>query len=296
MLRKALATYLSYLAEKRGLAAGSIRTYKNSLTPWIAFLEEEYRKTAPGPKVNAILLRRFLAQRRARSTSVRTLAGFISALAGFQRYLAQGKKYEKFLCRLSKLRYKENIPDFLSQKETEELFSFLEKDSYRSWRDYVMVSLFYLTGIRRAEMASLKLSDIDPDRHTLMVIGKGNKERMVPYGEALAGDLAHYLELRELFIAGRRDHRGYLFLNYHGEPLGTRSIDRIVKKYCAGLGKRVTPHMLRHSFATHMLENGADILAIMELLGHSSLATTQKYTHITTEQLKAVYNKAHPRA
>jgi len=109
-------------------------------------------------------------------------------------------------------------------------------------------------------------------------------------------NLKHYLELRESYIIGHKNHKGYLFLNYRAEPLTVRSIDRIVKKYCAPLGKRVTPHMLRHSFATHMLENGADILAIKELLGHSSLTTTQKYTHISTDRLKSVYNKAHPRA
>jgi site-specific recombinase XerD len=102
--------------------------------------------------------------------------------------------------------------------------------------------------------------------------------------------------LREEYIAGKKRHDGYLFLNYRGEPLTVRSIDRIVRKQSARLGRRVTPHMLRHSFATHLLENGADILAIKELLGHSSLATTQKYTHITTERLKSVYKKAHPRA
>ncbi len=214
-----------------------------------------------------------------------------------------------------------------------------------AWRDYLMVSLFYLSGIRRAEMAGIKLADIDFRKQIIMVLGKGNKVRMVPYGDSIVSDMKHYLEARENFIgpgagegacrphnpegfrqkskglgadvdicrphnfigpgAGEgasrphtavTNHKGYLFLNYRGEPLTVRSIDRIVKKYCAPLGRRVTPHMLRHSFATHMLENGADILAIKELLGHSSLTTTQKYTHISTDRLKAVYEKAHPRA
>jgi integrase/recombinase XerC len=156
-------------------------------------------------------------------------------------------------------------------------------------------------------MAGIKLSDIDFRRQIISVLGKGNKTRIVPYGDSIIPDMKHYLEVRENFIGptvcrnpeGFRhnpDHKGFLFLNYRGEPLTVRSIDRIVKKYCAPLGRRVTPHMLRHSFATHMLENGADILAIKELLGHSSLTTTQKYTHISTDRLKAVYEKAHPRA
>ncbi|MBN2227512.1 MAG: tyrosine-type recombinase/integrase [candidate division Zixibacteria bacterium] len=296
MLKKALMQYLTHLAEKRGLAAGSIRTYRIGLEPWVTFLEKEYAQTKPDPKLNNILLRQYLSQRRTEGVSVRTLAGFISALAGFQRFLAQSKKYRQYDCKLSKLKYREKIPEFLSQKEAAELFGYLDRDSYLTWRDYIMVSLFYLSGIRRAEMASLRLTDIDFAHGTLTVIGKGNKERMVPYGDGIAGDLRHYLDLRERFVSDKPYHGGHFLLNFRGEPLTVRSVDRVVKKYCAKLGKRVTPHMLRHSFATHLLENGADILAIKEMLGHSSLATTQKYTHITTEQLKAVYKKAHPRA
>ena len=296
MLKKAFADYLKFLSERRRLAPGSVATYRNNLKPWLEFLESECDETAPDPKVNTILLRKFLARRREEMVSVRTLAGFISALAGFQRFLALDKKFRPYLCKLSKLKYTEKIPDFLSQKEAEELSEFLVKDNYLGWRDYMMVSLFYLSGIRRAEMAALRLSDIDFQARTMDVLGKGNKHRMVPYGDTFDNELKRYLDRREEFVASRPDHGGYIFLNYMGEPLTVRSVDRIVKKYCARLGKRVTPHMLRHSFATHLLENGADILAIKEMLGHSSLATTQKYTHVTTEQLKAVYNKAHPRA
>jgi len=264
MMKKALTEYLIELTEKHRLAPGSIETYKNHLKPWVNFLDEEYKSVKPDPKINSILLRKFLAKRRGQNVSVRTLAGFISALSGFQRFLSEKKKYRNYLCKLSKLKYSEKIPEFLSRKEAGELFDIIKKDSYLTWRDYLMVSLFYLTGIRRAEMAGLKLHDIDFKKQIMSVLGKGNKVRIVPYGESIIKNV--------------------------------RSIDRIVKKYCAPLGKRVTPHMLRHSFATHLLENGADILAIKELLGHSSLTTTQKYTHVSTEKLKSVYEKAHPRA
>jgi site-specific recombinase XerD len=296
MLRKIFNDYLKYLSEKRNLSPGSIKTYGTSLGLWVDFIEKELASSLPDSKINTIILRKFLAFRRSQGVSVRTLAGFISALAGFQKYLMQKKAGEGYICRLSKLRYSEKIPDFLNQKETEELFDFVRKDNFFGWRDYLMVSLFYLSGIRRAELASLKLGDIDMKKRTAEVLGKGNKHRVVPFGDTLAKDLKYYFEIREQFIAGKSQNRGYLFLNNRGEPLTVRSIDRIVRKYCARLGKRVTPHMLRHSFATHMLENGADILAIKEILGHSSLATTQKYTHITTERMKAVYKKAHPRA
>lgn len=296
MLKKALAEYIQFLTDKRGLAAGSVQVYLRSLERWVEFLEEQYRTIPPDPAVNALLLRKYLAKRRSESVSVRTLAGFISALSGFQKFLQQEKRYAPYHCRLSKLKYSEKIPDFLSQKETEEMLTLFERDNFFGWRDYLMVSLFYLSGIRRAELASLRLADLDRNKSTLNVIGKGNKQRFVPFGATLRKELEQYLEIRTQFAERFKRDRDFLFLNHMGGPLSVRSVDRIVTKYCARLGKRVTPHMLRHSFATHMLENGADILAIKEILGHSSLATTQKYTHVTTEQLKAVYKRAHPRA
>jgi len=296
MLRSALKEYFKFLLEKRRLAPGSIETYRRSLEPWVDFFEKELESSSPDSQINSIILRKYLAARRKAGISVRTLAGFISALSGFQQFLTQKKGGGKYLCKLSKIKYSEKIPDFLSQKEADEIFDFLNKDNYLGWRDYIMVSLFYISGIRRAEMAGLKVADIDLSRRVITVIGKGNKERVAPFGDTLESDIKIYLEIRDSFVSGDKRHQGYLFLNYRKEPLTVRSIDRAVKKYCASLGRRVTPHMLRHSFATHMLENGADILAIKEILGHSSLATTQKYTHVTTEQLKKVYNKSHPRA
>ncbi len=296
MLKQALGKYLRFLSEKSQLSPGTIDTYRISLTPWVHYLEKEYEKTPPDPKVNAILLRQYLSKRRQESVSVRTLAGFISTLSGFQQYLTSDKKNFIYFCKLSRLKYSEKIPGFLSQKEADELFDLLEKDGYLAWRDYLMVLLFYLTGIRRAEMAGLKLQDVDFKKCMMSVLGKGNKQRMVPFGDTILDEMRYYMNLRSSFADNKNVHHGFVFLNYRGEPLTVRSINRIVKKYCSRLGRTVTPHMLRHSFATHMLENGADIFAIKEILGHSSLATTQKYTHITIERLKSEYKKAHPRA
>jgi site-specific recombinase XerD len=296
MLKKALAEYFQYLAERRRLSPGSVETYRRSLVPWVAFLQEENGGSRFDPKVNTIILRKFLGKRRKEGVSTRTLAGFLSALAGFQKYLAQNKEYRSFLCKLTRLKYSEKIPDFLSQKEAEELFIDNIDGAFLARRDFVMVSLLYLSGIRRAEIAGLKITDIDFAKNMITVTGKGNKQRIAPFGETMAPDLRDYLKAREEFMAVKKNQNGLLFINYRGEPLSVRSVDRIVKKYCASLGKKVTPHALRHSFATHLLENGADILAIKEMLGHSSLATTQKYTHITAERLKAVYKRAHPRA
>ena len=199
MLKKALAEYIQFLTDKRGLATGSVQVYLRSLERWVVFLEEQYRTIPPDPTVNALLLRKYLAKRRSESVSVRTLAGFISALSGFQKFLQREKKYAPYHCRLSKLKYSEKIPDFLSQKETEEMFTLFERDNFFGWRDYLMVSLFYLSGIRRAELASLRLADLDRNKSTLNVIGKGNKQRFVPFGATLRKELEQYLEIRTRF-------------------------------------------------------------------------------------------------
>jgi site-specific recombinase XerD len=154
MLKKALTDYLKLLGEKRRLSPGTIETYRRNLTPWINFLEKEYINLKPDSKTNAILLRRFLSMRRKQTVSVRTLAGFISALSGFQQFLAEKKKYRDYLCKLTQLRYSEKIPDFLSQKEADELLGYLTKENYLLRRNYLMVALIYLTGIRREATSS----------------------------------------------------------------------------------------------------------------------------------------------
>jgi len=150
--------------------------------------------------------------------------------------------------------------------------------------------------VRREELAAVKLADIDMRQGMIRVIGKGNKERVVPVGEATMVDLKAYLARRQEFVESRGVSVTALFLNKQGGRLSGRSVDRLVKKFGQGEGLNFTPHALRHSFATHLLENGADLVLIKEILGHASLSTTQKYTHVTAETLKRVYQTAHPRS
>jgi site-specific recombinase XerD len=153
-----------------------------------------------------------------------------------------------------------------------------------------------VSGLRREELALLTLADIDLTRGMLSVIGKGRKERVVPLGDTTLQELRDYLVLREEYAVAKGSVSTLLLLNRHGGPLSVRSVNRLVRKYALGQGVTLTPHTLRHSFATHLLENGADLRLIKELLGHSSLSTTQKYTHVTAETMKSVYRKAHPRS
>ncbi|MEE8577500.1 MAG: tyrosine-type recombinase/integrase, partial [candidate division Zixibacteria bacterium] len=192
------------------------------------------------------------------------------------------------------------LPPFLSQAETVALTEpgklSSAKGSYQFTRDYLMILLFYATGLRRQELASIQLADIDLKRMLMSVIGKGNKQRLVPLGENTTDDIRRFLPKRESHLIEKQTDSNHLFLSRAGHPLSVRSINRLIKQFGLKEGISVTPHALRHSFATHMLDNGADLVLIKEILGHASLSTTQKYTHVTAETMKRVYRQAHPRA
>jgi site-specific recombinase XerD len=203
------------------------------------------------------------------------------------------------------MKFSAAIPDFVTQKEAAGLMNHADAGAHKTAfffrRDFVMIALLYATGVRREELSGIQLVDIDLKTGLITVVGKGNKVRVVPIGEATLQDLTQYLAARTEFLSGlgagsKPPAAKALFLNKHGKPLSVRSVDRIVKKFGRSAGVNLTPHMLRHSFATHMLENGADLMLIKEVLGHSSLSTTQKYTHVTAEAMKKVYNVAHPRS
>lgn len=300
MLMRALHSYLIELANSGHRAARTIDAYRRDLTPWVTYLEQQYTNLPTSPKNDPLFLRIYLRQRAEQGVSNRSLARFLSALSGFQKYLSLDKSNKQYLFKIPRIKYSAKLPSFVPQGEVGRLFERADdgknQDKYSSWRDYLMVALLYVTGIRREELARITLADIDTSRSMITVIGKGNKERAVPVGEVTMQDLRKYLSMREAFAAGTGARSNRLFLNRSGSGLSVRSIDRLVKKYGMKEGLEFTPHTLRHSFATHLLENGADLMLIKEILGHASLSTTQKYTHVTAESMKRVYQRAHPRS
>jgi integrase/recombinase XerC len=165
-------------------------------------------------------------------------------------------------------------------------------------RDRAILELFYASGLRLSELAGLGLDDVDLSAQMVRTLGKGGKQRLVPFNRSTATAIRAYLADRERLMQGRPGRSNPLFVNYRGNRLTTRSIDRLVRRHAAASGVRpgVSPHALRHSFATHLLQRGADLRAIQELLGHARLSTTQRYTHVNTAQLVDVYRKSHPRA
>lgn len=300
MLQTQLEKYFIWLVQTKHRSAKTIEAYRRDLQPWTAFLERQYGLYAASAKNDPIFLRTYLRQRSDENVSNRTLARFLSALSGFQRYLALDKNNKGCLFKIPKIKYTGKLPAFVPQSETRKIFehenSRDDRNSYSYWRDYMIVALLYVTGLRREELANLKLGDIDLARGLATTIGKGNKERVVPVGETTMAELRDYVAKRESFALGTESKSLHLFLNRFGQPITVRSIDRLVNKFSRAHGMKFTPHTLRHSFATHLLENGADLLLIKEILGHASLSTTQKYTHVTAESMKRVYQAAHPRS
>jgi len=207
---------------------------------------------------------------------------------------------KKYIFKLPKMKFSTRMPNFITQNESEYLFddktTEIATKGYLYMRDFMMVALLYATGLRREELSGIKLGDLDSKKGMVAVTGKGNKTRVVPVGKNTLIDLDRYLAIRETFTANKQSSSDSLFLNRLGKPLSVRSIDRRVKRFGQTKGLDFTPHALRHSFATHLLENGADLMLIKEILGHASLSTTQKYTHVTAETMKKAYRRAHPRS
>ncbi len=304
MLKKELNSFLNYLTQERNLAKNSLDAYRRDLTGWVEFLDNKIKKqSSSADKNDPLFLRLFLREKTNKNISNRSLARFISSLSGFQKYLINRPGGRKYIFKLPKMKFSSDLPKVLSQKETKQIFDMADividrknKNRYFYSRDYNMISLLYATGMRREELANIKISDINYDYNLMTVTGKGNKVREVPLGDNSMAELKEYLRLRKEFALSKDRPAPNIFLNREGNSLSNRTVDRIIKKFSKSVGSQFTPHTFRHSFATHMLENGADLMLIKEILGHSSLATTQKYTHVTAEKMKRVYNKAHPRS
>lgn len=294
-----LSDFLSHLHTSGRYSQLTEAAYTRDLKRFAAFLAKQMPLKTAVAEHRRVLLRAYLGQLRERKMANRSMARFLSALATFQRYLTERKAPRDLFFEIPKIKYSRRLAQFLSTQQVDNLLepSATETISaFRILRDLTMLEFLYSSGVRRAELAGMKLTSVDFDRSVMTVLGKGDKERTVPLGQPALECCLRYLPLRDSHLSEKRKDTDYLFVNRDGEPLSVRSVNRIVHSYGIKAGLRVTPHMLRHSFATHLLDNGADIRAIQEMLGHEALSTTQTYTHITAGRLKEAYKKAHPRA
>jgi integrase/recombinase XerC len=296
-MKELIKDFLSWLTHEKGYSPHTVAGYQHDLLEFMASLAEGTTVAA----IDASAIRRFVVSLHGKNNAA-TVARKLSALRSFFRFLQRQKGVATDpLVGISGPKIAQLIPVFLT---VDEAFRIIEapneKDSFMA-RDRAILELLYSTGMRVAELVSRNLDDLDFEAEMLKVRGKGNKERLAPVGrpalEAVRAWLVHRRQLMEERAGrGLMPEKEALFLNGRGGRLTTRSVERSVRAYGerAGIPQTVTPHALRHSFATHLLEMGADLRSVQELLGHASLSTTQRYTHLTLDHLAEVYDKAHP--
>jgi integrase/recombinase XerC len=286
-----LAAFLRYLAAERQASPHTLRSYRSDLEQFRRFLAEMTDGENLGEALGALdarLLRAYLARLHGQGLDPASVGRKLAALRSWLRFLVRrGIIASNPAADIRGPRPGRKLAAFLPIDEAKELL-----DSGKlSVRDRAILELLYATGLRVSELSGLDMDDVDCEEQTVRVLGKGRKERVVPYGGKAASALDAYVE-------ARGPARGPLFSGRSGRRLGVRTLFEIVRRRArsVGLTRRVSPHTLRHSFATHLLDAGADLRAIQELLGHSRLSTTQRYTHVGSDQLMRIYDRAHPRA
>ncbi len=289
-----LNLFIQYLKVERGLSNNTIASYEHDLKSFIRYLNNKSIQFADVKHANILL---YLAdiQRNGKKTS--TITRNISSLRTFFQFLLkEGYLPKDPTFNLDSPKLPKRLPKFLTLKEIELLMSCPNLKTKAGIRDKAMIELLYATGMRVSELISLNLLDINLKLGFVRCIGKGSKERIIPLGQHAVQAINNYLNLsRPYFIKSKEQS---LFLNYRGKRITRQGFWKIIKKYAriAGIKQEITPHVLRHSFATHLLENGADLRSVQEMLGHADISTTQIYTHVTKGRLKEVYLKNHPRS
>jgi len=304
MIDSPIPKFLAYLEHERNFSVHTVRSYAADLAQFARFLSGPGEGEAAAEEATAeqicrvtpLDLRRYLAELRRADYGRATIARKLATLRSFYKFLAREGLVERNpVSTVRTPRQEKRLPKFLEPDEIERLLAAPKGDDLLARRDAAILEVLYSTGMRVSELVGLNLGDIDPIGEVARVRGKGRRERLAPLGSYAVRALDRYLAARA--EADVRDAEA-VFINRHGRRLSARSVRRKLAKYLAiaGLDPSVSPHTIRHSFATHMLERGADLRAVQELLGHRSLSTTQIYTHVTAGRLKEIYESAHPRA
>jgi tyrosine recombinase XerC len=290
-----LESFIAYLKHERNASPHTIASYKRDLLQLAQYLEER----GVGIKgVDNISLRGFLTVLYERGEKKSTVGRKLAAIRSFFQFCVRRGWMEDNPAKVvSTPKQDKPVPSFLSEEEMEEFLDLPRTNKSLDLRDVAMLELLYATGIRVSELVGINLEDLKFAERLVRIRGKGKKERLVPFGSKAEESLRVYLRVRSKINKGQIEEKP-LFLNYRGKKISSRSVERTVDKYIlrSALSRKISPHSLRHSFASHLLSRGADLRVIQELLGHESLATTQKYTHLDIKHLLEVYRKSHPRS
>jgi len=305
-MQQLVEQFLEHLRYERNVSVHTLRNYRIDLEQFLAHLagpESNKKRATPSvEEIDHLTIREWLASLHSAQKSKSSVARKLAALRTFFQFLVREGLLELNPAKLvSTPRQEKKLPNHLSVEEAVRFIESPDTQTDLGKRDRAMLELMYATGVRVAELTTMNLGDIDFRSQLIRVTGKRRKQRVVPFGDPAGDALRSYLKIREKFLfnapVSTRDEEA-LFLNYQGTRITTRSVGRMVDKYirlCAGM-HNISPHALRHSFATHLLDSGADLRDIQELLGHARLSTTQVYTHVSMEKLIEVYDKAHPKA
>ena len=294
-----LEPFLDYLALERGLRPRTCDAYRSDLRRFLVYLEERGDVANPSD-VDHRTLRDYVAHLHGEGQAPGSIRRAQSALRAFFGFLAgEGIVADDPSDRMDRPAMAKKLPEFLTQDEAVRVVEAVDPDSKVYWRDRAVLELLYATGMRVSELTGLSLADLDPEDGCCMVFGKGGKERLVPVGKAALKAVERYLAaVRPALDRGAGRGEGAMFLNQRGTRLGRMTVWTIVSRAAAraGIERRISPHTLRHSCATHMLEGGADLIAVQEMLGHADISTTQIYTHLDREYLRETHRRFHPRS
>jgi integrase/recombinase XerC len=298
-VQRAIGEFLQYLRAERGASAYTLKSYREDLEHFLRFLRESSGAVVPPRSITTLMLRGYVARLHHEGFARSTVARRLACLRSFFRFGCRQGWAESNPARAVRTpRARRTLPHFLSTRDVKVLLEAPGGDDDQALRDRAILETLYSTGLRVGELTALNLGDIDRDAEVLRTRGKGKRERLAPLGSYALRALDAWLRVRTPHPRAEGDEQQALFLNKFGRRLTARSVARMLQKYLkqAGLDTRTSPHTLRHSFATHLLDRGADIRSVHELLGHKSLITTQIYTHVSTSSLRKAYEKAHPRA
>ena len=295
-MNKLLNKFLDYLKYEKRYAENTIISYKNDLNQFLKFVQDEYDLDEIG-LVHHRIIRTWIVSMMQDEMKSKSMNRKISTLRSFYNYLKRQRLVTKNpMLKIVAPKIEKRLPSYVQEDKIEQLFDVIEdEDDYFNYRDRLIVEVLYSCGLRRSELIGLKDADLNLQKSCLKVLGKGNKERLIPISDKLINRIIHYQSLRESVFSIKEK---YLFLTNSGKKLYPKMVYNIVTKYLSTIttAKKKSPHVLRHSFATHLMNHGAELNAVKELLGHANLSATQIYTHNTIEKLKNVYKSAHPKA
>ena len=291
-----LKKYMNHIKLEKRLAANSVESYERDLTDFLEYLDSCGSCITQADSVNVSEYVIHLSKDR--NFSDRSLARSISSLRGFFKFLLEDDYIiPEMLEILEPVKLKESLPVFLTYEELQKLFSVVDTSTPSGFRDRTMLEMFYSSGLRVSELIDLKIGNVYRSKQLLLVFGKGSKERVVPYSDDAARYLHEYLDRMRHTLMKKGDFNEYVFINNRGGRLTRQGVWKKLKEFAllAGITKDISPHKLRHTFATHLLEGGADLRSVQTLLGHASINTTEIYTHVEHKAIQKEFERKHPR-